>query len=141
MKLRHDKRKGGLGYRQIRTQLNRKLKKNYNKKRYYRIMRALGLKAVIRKKRPNDVKASEIHVAENVMSREFQADSPNSKWCTDVTELKYGNGRKAYLSAIVDVYDNSIVSWVLSHSNNNKLVMDTVKKAYRSEPGSDSTSP
>ncbi|WCF11067.1 IS3 family transposase [Paenibacillus thiaminolyticus] len=135
VKLRYDKRKGILGYRQIRTQLNRKLKKNYNKKRYYRIMRALGLKAVIRKKRPNYVKASEIHVAENVMNREFQADSPNSKWCTDVTELKYGNGRKAYLSAIVDVYDNSIVSWMLSHSNNNKLVMDTVKKAYRRNPG------
>ncbi|WP_430192037.1 DDE-type integrase/transposase/recombinase [Paenibacillus thiaminolyticus] len=59
------------------------------------------------------------------MNREFQADSPNSKWCTDVTELKYGNGSKAYLSTIVDVYDNTIVSWVLSHSNNNKLVMET----------------
>ncbi|MDT2236850.1 IS3 family transposase [Paenibacillus larvae] len=41
VKLRYDKRKGVLGYRQIRTQLNRKLKKSYNKKRYYRIMRAL----------------------------------------------------------------------------------------------------
>jgi transposase InsO family protein len=135
VKLRYDKRKGALGYRQIRTQLNRKLKVNYNKKRYYRIMRALGLKAVIRKKRPNYVKASEIHVAENVVNREFHADSPNLKWFTDVTELKYGNGRKAYLSAIVDVYDNSIISWVLSHSNNNKLVMDTVKKAYGKNPG------
>ncbi|MGO0059935.1 IS3 family transposase [Brevibacillus fluminis] len=135
VKLRYDKRKGALGYRQIGTQLNRKLKKNYNEKRYYRIMRALGLKAVIRKKRPNYVKSSEVHVAENVMNREFHADSPNLKWCTDVTELKYGNGRKAYLSAIVDVYDNSVVSWVLSHSNNNKLVMDTVKKAYRKNPG------
>ncbi|MDT2286760.1 hypothetical protein P7H17_12925 [Paenibacillus larvae] len=44
------------------------------------------------------------------MNRGFHADSPNLKWCTDVTELKYGNSRKAYLSAIVDVYDNSIVS-------------------------------
>ncbi|MNJ38135.1 IS2 transposase TnpB [compost metagenome] len=135
VKLRYDKRRGILGYRQIRTQLNRKLKMNYNQKRYYRIMRALGLKAVIRRKRPNYVKASEIHVAENVMNRKFSADSPNLKWCTDVTELKYGNGRKAYLSAIIDVYDNSIVSWVLSHSNNNRLVMDTLKKACCKNPG------
>ncbi|MDT2303420.1 hypothetical protein P7H21_04350 [Paenibacillus larvae] len=77
------------------------------------------LKAVIRRKRPNYVKSSAIHVAENGMNRGFYADSPNLKWCTDVTELKYGNGRKAYLSAIVDVWaDNSIVSWVLSPSNN-----------------------
>ncbi|WP_237728452.1 IS3 family transposase [Paenibacillus sp. OSY-SE] len=135
VKLRYDKRKGILGYRQMHTQLNRKLKKKYNKKRYYRIMRALGLKAIIRKKRPHYVKAPEIHVAENVMNRNFDAHSPNTKWCTDVTELKYGNGRKAYLSAIIDVYDNSIVSWVLSHSNNNKLVMDTLKKAYEKNPG------
>lgn len=135
VKLRYDKRKGILGYRQMRIQLNRKLKKKYNKKRYYRIMRALGLKAVIRKKRPHYVKAPEIHVAENVMNRNFDANSPNSKWCTDVTELKYGKGRKAYLSAIIDVYDNSIVSWVLGHSNNNKLVMDTLKKAFEKNPG------
>lgn len=134
VKLRYTKRKGILAYRQMRTQLNRKLKKKYNKKRYYRIMRALGLKSVIRRKRPQYVKASEVHVAENIMNRNFEANSPNSKWCTDVTELKYGNGRKAYLSAIIDVYDNSIVSWVLGHSNNNKLVMDTLKKAYEKNP-------
>ncbi|WP_081390105.1 IS3 family transposase [Paenibacillus odorifer] len=134
VKLRYEKRGGILGYRQMRIQLNRKLKGNYNKKKYYRIMRALGLKAVIRRKRPNYVKATEIHIAENVMNRKFNAEAPNKKWCTDVTELKYGNGRKAYLSAIIDVYDNSIVSWVMSHSNNNMLVMDTVKKAYRSNP-------
>jgi transposase InsO family protein len=135
VKLRYDKRNGILGYRQMRTQLNRKLKKQYNKKRYYRIMRALGLKAVIRKKRPSYMKAPETHVVENVMNRNFEAQSPNTKWCTDVTELKYGNGRKAYLSAIIDVYDNSIVSWVLSHSNNTKLVVDTLKQAYEKNPG------
>ncbi len=135
VKLHYDKRKGILGYRQMCIQLNRKRKKSDNKKRYYRIMRALGLKAVIRRKRPSYVRATEKHVTENVMNREFQAAAPNRKWCTDVTELKYGNGRKSYLSAIIDVYDNSLVSWVLSPSNNNKLVMDTVKKAYRKNRG------
>ncbi|MEC0184886.1 IS3 family transposase [Paenibacillus peoriae] len=134
VKRRYDKRNGILGYRQMRIQLNRKLKKSYNRKRYYRIMQALELRAVIRKKRPNYVKAPAFHIAENVMNRKFQAEAPNQKWCTDVTELKYGNGRKAYLSAIIDGYDNSVVSWVLSHSNNNELVMNTVKKAYKRNP-------
>ncbi|MGG4142191.1 IS3 family transposase [Paenibacillus algorifonticola] len=135
VKLRYDRRKGILGYRQMRIQLNRKLEKSYNKKRYYRIMRALGLKAVIRRKRPNYVRATETHIAANAMNRDFKAAAPNMKWCKDVTELKYGNGRKSYFSAIIDVYDNAIVSWVLSHSNNNKLDMDTVKKAYRGKRG------
>jgi hypothetical protein len=86
VKLRYDKRKGILGYRQMRTQLNRKLKKKYNKKRYYRIMLALGLKAIIRKKRPHYVKASEIHVAENVMNRNFDANAQVVYRC-DRTEV------------------------------------------------------
>ena len=112
-------------------QMNRKLKITYNKKRYYRIMRALELRAIVRQKRPNYVKTTAHHVAENIMNRDFTTTLPNTKWCTDVTELKYGNGQKAYLSAIIDLYDNSIVAWELGRKNNNELVMDTVKKAFK----------
>lgn len=98
-------------------------------------MKALGIKVVIKKKRPTYVKATEAHVAENVLNRKFTAEKPNQKWCTDITELRYGNGRKAYLSAIIDRYDHSIVSWKLGHSNNNLLVMNIVKKAMRKNPG------
>lgn len=111
--------------------LAKEVKHRYNKRNGilgYRI------RAVIRKKRPNYMKAPAQHIAENVMNRKFQAEVPNQKWCTDVTELKHGNGRKAYLSAIIDGYDNSVVSWVFSHSNNNELVMNTVKKAYKRNP-------
>ena len=69
------------------------------------------------------------HVAENVLNREFTADKPNEKWVTDVTEFKYGSSKKAYLSAILDLYDGSIVSYVLGHSNNNKLVFNTLDQA------------
>lgn len=41
---------------------------------------------------------------------------------------------KAYLSAILDLYDNSIVSYVLGTSNNNQLVFDTLDKAIASNP-------
>ncbi|MFJ7952931.1 IS3 family transposase, partial [Lysinibacillus sp. NPDC096418] len=71
------------------------------------------------------------YVAENVLAREFTAEKPNQKWCTDVTEFKYGKGKKAYLSAIIDLYDKSIVSYVLGHSNNNDLVFKTVRLAIR----------
>ena len=71
------------------------------------------------------------YVAENLLARDFTAEKPNKKCCTDVTEFKYGNGKKAYLSAIIDLYDKSIVSYVLSHSNNNKLVFKTIRPAIR----------
>ncbi len=46
--------------------------------------------------------------------------------------VKYGNGKKAYLSAIIDLYDGSIVSYVFGHSNNNSLVFKTIKSAIQS---------
>lgn len=56
---------------------------------------------------------------------------PNVKWVTDVTEFKYGSSKKAYLSAILDLYDGSIVSYVLGHSNNNNLVFKTLDQAIK----------
>ncbi|TCZ73179.1 hypothetical protein E0485_21385 [Paenibacillus albiflavus] len=57
-----------------------------------------------------------------MLNRKFHAKVPNEKWVTDVTEFMYGNGQKAYLSAILDLHDKTIVSYVLGHSNNNPLV-------------------
>lgn len=70
------------------------------------------------------------------MNREFTAVKSNEKWLTDVTEFKYGNGQKAYLSAILDLHDKSIVSYVLGHSNNNNLVFQTLYLAMQASPGS-----
>lgn len=46
-------------------------------------------------------------------------------------EFKHGSSKKAYLSAIRDLYDGSIISYVLGHSNNNKLVFDTLDQATK----------
>ncbi|CAM2904848.1 IS3 family transposase [Paenibacillus sediminis] len=66
----------------------------------------------------------------------FHAKAPNEKWVTDVTEFKYGSGQKAYLSAILDLHDNTIISYILGHSNNNSLVFQTVKLALQAAQGS-----
>ena len=94
-------------------------------------MQICGLEAVIRRRPKKYRKVKPDYVAENVLARKFTAEKPNQKWCTDVTEFKYGNGKKAYLSAIIDLYDKSIVSYVLGHSNNNDLVFKTIRPAIR----------
>ncbi len=38
------------------------------------------------------------------------------------------------MSTIIDLYDNSIVSYVVGHSNNNKLVFDTLDIAVANNP-------
>ena len=125
---------GIYGYRRITLNLNRRLGKKYNHKRIYRLMKLTGLKSVIRKKKKKYIKSNADHVAQNILNREFSADSPNKKWVTDVTEFKYGNGRKAYLSAILDLYDNTIVSYVLGHSNDIDLTIQTLNLALIAAP-------
>lgn len=121
--------KGIYGYRRMTMNINRILNKQYNHKRIYRLMKTANMKSVIRKKKKNYRPSTPQITAENVLNRNFHADIPNQKWLTDVTEFKLTNGQKAYLSAILDLNDKSIVSYLLGHSNNNQLVFETFDKA------------
>lgn len=127
---------GIYGYRQLTMNLVRKFGQAINHKRVYRLMKITGIRSVIRRKKKKYVKSTPQHVAENLLNREFAAIGSNQKWLTDVTEFKYGYGQKAYLSAILDLHDKSIVSYVLGHSNNNNLVFQTLDQALKAAPGS-----
>jgi len=48
--------------------------------------------------------------------------------------MKHGPEQKAYLSAILDLADKSIVAFVLGHSNNNELVFKTFDMAHKEYP-------
>ena len=122
---------GILGYRQMTIKLNREHDFKVNKKRIYRLMTILHLKSVCRKKRKNYIKSTPQVTAENLLNRKVDATYFGEKWLTDVTEMKYGQGKKAYLSAILDLADKSIVSFVVGHSNNNKLVFETFDIAHK----------
>jgi transposase InsO family protein len=114
--------------------LNRENDLHLNVKRIYRLMRILKLKSVCRKKKKNYIKSTPQVTADNVLKREFIAKNFGEKWLTDVTEMKYGTSGKAYLSAILDLGDKSIVSFVIGHSNNNQLVFDTFDMAHQQYP-------
>lgn len=129
MKVLHEKVDRTFGYRQMTLHMNRAFEETLNDKRIYRLMNVAHLRSVIRLKKKPYKRSTPQHVAENRLNREFTAVQPNEKWVTDVTELKYGQSKKAYLSAIRDLYDGSIVSYVLGHANNNPLVFKTLDQA------------
>ena len=60
------------------------------------VMRQLGLKAKIRAKKAYRHPAMG-EISEHLLKRRFQAQKPNEKWLTDVTELKGSDG-KLYLA-------------------------------------------
>lgn len=90
-------------------------------------MKSVKLTAVINRKKKRYIQSISQITADNILNRKFVADNPNEKWLTDITEFKITNGSKAYLSAILDLGDNSIISYVLGKSKNNKLLFDTLR--------------
>ena len=127
------------GYRRINDDLARYHDIHINDKRALRICRKKNIKSTI-KYTNNGCTRSEKDpqvVAENILNREFHADAPNEKWLTDVTEFKWYEGKeihKIYLSAILDLYDKRIVSFVIGDHNNNPLVFETFDKALEHNP-------
>ena len=126
---------GTYGYRRIADEYNATHEKQYNLKRFYRLVHIVGLLAVIRRKRPAYQRSTPEVTAENELNRDFSANTVNEKWCTDVTEMKYGTeGEKACLSAILDLKGRDIVSFAIGKSNNNQLVFKTFDLAVEKYP-------
>ena len=123
------------GYRRIADEYNATHEKRYNLKRFYRLAQLVGLLAVIRRKRPAYQRSTPEVTAENILNRDFSAKAVNEKWCTDVTEMKYGpEGEKAYLSSILDLKSRDIVSFAIGKHNNSQLVFDTFDLAVQKYP-------
>lgn len=82
-------------------------------------MRELELQVRVRKsKKLTTYRGTLGPIAPNRLERDFTATGPNQKWVTDVTEFKAKDGNKVYLSPILDLFNNEIISYTLSYSPN-----------------------
>ncbi|EHR0219659.1 DDE-type integrase/transposase/recombinase [Clostridium perfringens] len=70
----------------------------------------------------------EENIKPNLLKRKFNTDKPNKIWTTDITFLIF-NGKKAYLSTILDLYDRKVVAYKISKVNNIGIVIDTLNEA------------
>lgn len=128
------------GYRRIRDDLEKYYDTTINDKRALRICRSLDIKSTIKYNNKGCTRnaSNPQCVAENVLNRDFHADKPDEKWLTDVTEFKWFEGtdvHKIYLSAILDLYDRRIVSFVIGDRNDNALVFNTFNGAVAANSG------
>lgn len=119
--------KGRYGYRRI-THTLRLSGLLVNHKRIQRLMCELGLKSKVRPKRYRSYKGEVGRIAPDLVQRKFTADKPNEKWVTDVTEFKVGE-QKVYLSPIIDLFNQEVVSYEVRKSVALPLVTDMLKKA------------
>lgn len=130
-----------MGYRRLNDKLRHDHGIKVNDKRILRICRKQQIRSNLKYRYDGCTRPSKnpAFIAENILNRDFHADSLNKKWVTDVTEFKYGTFfdhiHKLYLSVILDLCDHRPVAYVLSAHNNNQLVFDTFDQAVKNNPG------
>ena len=123
----YHRHKGRYGYRRITTTLkNNGLKINH--KKVLRLMKARGLKSMVRIKRYQSYKGEQGTIARNLLKRNFKARKPNQKWVTDITEFAVA-GKKLYFSPILDLYNSEVVSYTISQRPTFDQVKDMLQKA------------
>ena len=126
IKCLYHKHKGRFGYRRI-TLLLRQDGLIINHKTVLRLMSVLKLKSLIRRKKYKSYKGEQGKIAPNILNRSFKAIKPNQKWVTDVSEFCV-SGKKLYLSPILDLYNQEIVSYEISERPDFKSVVKMLKR-------------
>ena len=125
--------KGRYGYRRITIAMRNK---GYviNHKTVQKLMNNLGLKG---KQRKNDkyhsYKGTVGKVADNLLNRDFSAIKPFEKITTDVTQFNVCD-EKVYLSPVLDLFNNEIVSYSISTSPNLEQVREMLNGLFAKLP-------
>lgn len=120
--------KGRYGYRRIKDELKNQ-GYEVNHKKVQRLMKELGLKSIVRMKKYRSYKGKVGKTAPNILDRNFQAEKPNEKWVTDITEFKLF-GEKIYLSPMLDLYNGEIIAYTIDSRPRYTLVSQMLKLAF-----------
>ena len=94
----------------------------------------LGLRSVVRPKKPDYEYGKPHKVFENKLKQDFTADAVNQKWCTDFTYLFLADHEVRYNCTIIDLYDRSVVASMTDRSITSDLAIRTLQKALDPQP-------
>ena len=120
--------KGRYGYRRVTLELrNRGF--CYNHKLVMKLMKQMGLSSKVRMKKYHSYKGEVGKIAPNLLERDFNADKPNQKWVTDVTEFSLF-GEKLYLSPILDLCSEDLISFTICERPVLSMVTVMLEKAF-----------
>ena len=120
--------RGRYGYRRVTLELrNRGF--HHNHKLVMKLMKQMGLTSKVRMKKYHSYKGEVGKIAPNLLERDCYAEKPNQKWVTDVTEFSLF-GEKLYLSPILDLCSEDLVSYTISNRPVLGMVTSMLDKAF-----------
>ena len=124
--------KGRYGVRRIYREL---INRGYvvNHKRVQRLMHEMKLFGKRPKEKYHSYKGEVGRIADNIIGRDFSTTAPLQKWTTDVSQFSFSWG-KCYISPILDMNTNEIISYDLSQSPNLEQISRMLDKAFEKFP-------
>jgi len=90
-------------------------------------MKLLSIKSLIRVRKYKSYKSEQGKIAPNILEGAFKSSAPEQKWMTDVTEFKVKD-KKLYLSPVMDLFYQEIISYQLSERPKFKQIMTMLQK-------------
>ena len=66
--------------------------------------------------------------APNLLAQQFEADTPNQKWCSDITYIPTSDGW-LFLAVTLDLYSRKVVDWAMDRTMTAQLVCDAYQMA------------
>jgi putative transposase len=138
IKLIHEAKRKVYGAPRIHAELRMQYGIKVGRKRVERLMRGAGISGLVPKKRGRTtIAVPGVRVADDLVEREFQPDTPNVLWLADITYLRSWEGW-LYLAAVQDAYSRRIVGWSMAEHMRAELVTDALSMAVhrrRPNPG------
>ena len=120
------------GVRRIHKELiNRGYRVNH--KRVQRLMHEAKLLGKRPKEKYHSYKGNVGKIADNIINRDFRTTAPLQKWTTDVSQFNFSWG-KCYLSPILDMNTNEIISYDLALSPNLEQIKRMLARAFEKFP-------
>lgn len=94
------------------------------------LMREMDLQSVTLYSKRDYQKKERLKKRQNILQRQFQADTPNRVWVSDVTCFKINN-KYLYVCAILDLFSRKVVAHRVSPKNSTYLITFTFRQAFK----------
>jgi putative transposase len=103
--------------------------------RVARLARLASVKAQIGyRRRPGSNGGKPSIVVDNTLDRQFDVDTPDTVWVTDITYIRTLEGF-AYLAVVIDLYSRRVVGWSLQSRQTTDVVLQALLMAvWRRKP-------
>ena len=116
------------GYRRIAVQLHRDKGWIINDKRVRRLMKEMGLKARIKRKKQRTTNSEHGFPRYPNLVKDLDVVRPEQVWVADITYIRLLK-EFVYLSVIMDVFTRSIRGWHLGRNIDQELTLTALKRA------------